>query len=45
MPRDSKLEFMNDSKKVTAKRREILYDEIKETALAYGIGIVPHKML
>ena len=40
MPRDSKLEFMNDSKKVTAKRRDILYDEIKETALAYGIGII-----
>ena len=45
MPRDSKLEFMNDSKKVTAKRREILYDEIKETALAYGIGIVPQNVI
>lgn len=40
MPRESKLEFMNDSKKVTAKRRDLLYDEIKETAIAYGIGIV-----
>ena len=45
MPRDSKLEFMNDSKKVTAKRREKLYDEIKETALAYGIGIVPQNVI
>ena len=40
MPRDSKLEFMNDSKKVTPKRRDLLFDEIKESALAYGIGIV-----
>lgn len=40
MPRDSMLEFMNDSKKVTKKRRDILFDEIKYTAIAYGIGIV-----
>ena len=33
MPRDSKLEFMNDSKKVTAKRRDILYDEINTTPI------------
>lgn len=43
MPRESKLEFMNDSKKVTEKRRELLYDEICETALAYGIGIIPQE--
>lgn len=40
MPRDSKLEFMNDSKKVMQKRRDVLYDEITKTAIAYGIGIV-----
>ena len=40
MPRDSMLEFMNHSKKVTKKRRDILFDEIKDTAIAYGIGIV-----
>lgn len=40
MPRDSKLEFMNDSKKVTAKRRDVLYNQITETAIAYGVGIV-----
>ena len=43
MPRESKLEFMNDSKKVTEKRRELLYDEICETALAYVIGIIPQE--
>ena len=45
MPRDSKLEFMNDSKKVTSKRRDLLFDEIKDTALAYGIGIVPQEVI
>lgn len=40
MPRDSMLEFMNDSKKVTEKRRELLYEEIINTSLAYGIGII-----
>ena len=40
MKPDSKLEWVNDSKKVTEKRREILYDRIIEEALAYGVGIV-----
>lgn len=40
MPRDSKLEFMNDSKKVTAKRRDVLYEQITQTAIAYGVGII-----
>ena len=43
MPRDSMLEFVNDSKKVTAKRREKLYEEIKKEAIAYGIGIIPQE--
>ncbi len=42
MKPDSKLEWVNDSKKVTEKRREILYDRIIEDALAYGVGIVSH---
>ena len=43
MPRDSKLEWVNDSKKVTEKRREILYDRITEEALAWGVGIISEK--
>ena len=43
MPRDSKIEWVNDSKKVTEKRREILYDKIAEEALAWGVGIVSEK--
>ena len=40
MKPDSKLEWVNDSKKVTEKRRELLYDRIIEESLAYGIGII-----
>lgn len=40
MPKDSMLEWVNDSKKVTEKRREILYDKILEEAIAYGIAII-----
>lgn len=43
MPCDSKLEWVNDSKKVTEKRREILYDRITEEALAWGVGIISEK--
>lgn len=43
MKPDSKLEWVNDSKKVTEKRREILYDRITEEALAWGVGIVSEK--
>lgn len=43
MPRDSKLEWVNDSKKVTEKRREILYDRITEEALAWEVGIISEK--
>ena len=40
LPRDLDIYYLNDSKKVTERRREILYDEICEKAIAYGIGIV-----
>lgn len=40
LPRDIDIYYLNDSKKVTERRREILYDEICEKAIAYGIGIV-----
>ena len=40
MKRDSKLEWVNDSKKVTEKRREILYDKIIEDSLAWSVQLV-----
>ena len=43
MPRNSMIEGVNDSKKVSEKKRELLYDEIIEEAIAYGVGIVDQK--
>ena len=40
MPRDSMIEGVNDSKKVSEKKREKLYDIITEEALGYGVGII-----
>lgn len=40
MPKDSRIEGVNDSKKVSEKRREKLYDQILEEAISYGIGII-----
>ena len=40
MPEDSMIEFVNDSKKVTEKRREKLYDIIKEEAISYSIAVI-----
>ncbi|MBQ3407800.1 MAG: ribonuclease HII [Clostridia bacterium] len=40
MPKDSMIEGVNDSKKVSEKKREKLYDLITEEAIAYGVGIV-----
>lgn len=43
MPKDSMIEGVNDSKKVSEKKREKLYDEIIETAVAWGVGIIDQK--
>ncbi len=40
MPRDSMIEGVNDSKKVSEKKREKLYEEITKEALGYGVGII-----
>ncbi len=40
MPKDSMIEGINDSKKISEKKREKLYDIILEEAVSYGIGIV-----
>ncbi len=37
------IEGLNDSKKLTEKKREALFDEIKEKALAYGIASADEK--
>lgn len=43
MPKDSMIEGVNDSKKVSEKKREKLYDEIIANAISYSVGIVDQK--
>ncbi|MCI8769762.1 MAG: ribonuclease HII [Lachnospiraceae bacterium] len=40
LPPDAEILFLNDSKKLSAKKRDILFDEIQEKAIAFGVGIV-----
>ena len=40
MPKDSIIEGINDSKKVSEKKREKLYDLILKEAISYGVGII-----
>ncbi|BDF04887.1 ribonuclease HII [[Clostridium] hylemonae] len=40
LPKDDPVLYLNDSKKLSEKKREMLYDEIMEKAVATGIGIV-----
>lgn len=43
LPSDCVIEGLNDSKKLTEKKREALFDEIKDKALAYGIASADEK--
>lgn len=38
-PKDVNLLYLNDSKQLSEKKREELYEEIKENAIAYAVGI------
>ncbi len=40
LPSDCTILYLNDSKKLSAVKRDQLFDEIKEKAIAYGVGIV-----
>ena len=40
LPVDCEILWLNDSKKLSEKKRELLYDEIMEKAVAVGIGAV-----
>ena len=39
LPFDAEIKELNDSKKLTEKKREKLFDIIKEQAITYGIGM------
>ena len=40
MPENSMIEGVNDSKKVSEKKRERLYDVILEEAISYSVAII-----
>lgn len=40
LPKEYDILYINDSKKLSEKKREELYDEISEKALAWSVGIV-----
>ena len=45
LPHDFELEGLNDSKKLSEKKREKFYDYIMENCVAYGVGIIsPEKI-
>lgn len=43
LPRNSMIEGINDSKKVSEKKREILYEQIIQEAISYSVGIIDQK--
>ncbi|MCK4510918.1 ribonuclease HII [bacterium] len=45
LPREIALDGLNDSKKLTPQRREELFDDIMNTALAVGVGSVSHETI
>lgn len=45
MPGDNRIVDVNDSKKISKKKRERLDAEIRKSALAYGIGMVDEKTI
>lgn len=40
MPEGSMIEGVNDSKKVSEKKREVIYEKILEEAISYGVAII-----
>ncbi len=45
LPKDVFIPNLNDSKKLTAKQRDIIYDQIIEKAVTYGVGIIDEKCI
>lgn len=40
MPKDSMIEGVNDSKKISEKKREKIYEQIINEAISYSVGII-----
>ena len=45
LPKDCDILYINDSKKLSPAKREMLYDEIMEKAVAVGVGIISPKRI
>ncbi len=45
LPQDCEILYLNDSKKLSEKKREMLYEEIMEKAVCVGIGRVEHTVI
>ena len=45
LPREAEIFYLNDSKKLTEKRRDELYDRIKECAIAWNVAIADHETI
>ena len=45
LPKDCQILYLNDSKKLSEKKRDLLFDEIKEKAVTYGVGIVSPQVI
>ena len=45
LPADSYITGLQDSKRLTARQRDIVYSRIQQQALAYGVGIISHTQI
>ncbi len=45
LPKDSFIEGVNDSKKISEKKREKIYEQIIEEAISYSVGIIDQKTI
>ena len=45
LPEDCEILWLNDSKQLSEKKREALYDEIMEKAVAVGLGVVSQERI
>lgn len=45
LPKESFIEGINDSKKISEKKREKIYNQIIEEAISYSVGIVDQKRI
>ena len=45
LPKDSFIEGINDSKKISEKKREEIFEKIIDEAISYGVGIVSQEQI